>query len=335
MNSVSIGDMAQSFHLRRQNAELKTEITRLTSELSSGKVQDVMKHLGADLNYLTDIERSLQMNSVFTRSAHEAAGFSAAMQSGLTYLQQSISDLGADILGLGEGSNTLTNNLLAQKGQGVIEGLVSTLNTSVAGRALFSGNATDRAALASADTILTDLRAALAGQATIADIETAMDDWFGAGGGYETVAYTGGTSDMSAFHLGDGERVDLKIKGDDAAFKMTLKSAAMAALSADAALVLSDATRAAMLERAGELSLSAVDGLTATRGALGYAEARIEDAGIRLTAQNTSLEIARTELLSADPYDTIVKLEATQFRLESLYTATAKLSQLSLVGFLR
>ena len=76
--------MAQSFHLRRQNAELKTEITRLTSELSSGKVQDVMKHLGADLNYLTDIERSLQMNSVFTADPpHEAAGFSAAMQSGL------------------------------------------------------------------------------------------------------------------------------------------------------------------------------------------------------------------------------------------------------------
>jgi flagellar hook-associated protein 3 FlgL len=189
--------------------------------------------------------------------------------------------------------------------------------------------------LASADIILNDLRAALAGQVTVADIETAMNDWFGSGGGYETVAYTGGTSHMSAFHLGDGERVDLKIKGDDAAFKITLKSAAMAALSADPALVLSDETRAAMLDRAGEISLNAVDSLTVTRAALGHAEARIEDASIRLTAQNTSLEIARTELLSADPYDTIVKLEATQFRLESLYTATAKLSQLSLVGFLR
>lgn len=335
MNSVSIGDMAQSFHLRRQNAELKTEMMRLTSELSSGKVQDVMKHLGGDLNYLTDIERSLQMNSVFTRSAHEAAGFSAAMQSSLSYLQQSISDMSSDILGLGDGSNTYTDTHLALKGQAVVEGLVSTLNTSVAGRALFSGSATDRTTLASADIILNDLRAALTGQVTVADIETAMNDWFGSGGGYETVAYTGGTSHMSAFHLGDGERVDLEIKGDDAAFKITLKSAAMAALSADPALVLSDETRAAMLDRAGEISLNAVDSLTVTRAALGHAEARIEDASIRLTAQNTSLEIARTELLSADPYDTIVKLEATQFRLESLYTATAKLSQLSLVGFLR
>ena len=90
-----------------------------------------------------------------------------------------------------------------------------------------------------------------------------------------------------------------------------------------------------MLGRAGELSLGAVDGLTTARATLGYAEARIEEASVRLTAQNTSLEIARSELISADPYDTIVKLEETQFRLESLYTATVKLSQLSLVGFLR
>lgn len=335
MSSISIGDMAQSVYLRRQNTELKTEMSRLTSELSSGKVQDVTKHLGGDLNYLTDVERSLHMNGVFASSAKEAAGFSGAMQASLAQVQQSISDLGGSILGLGTGSGEYAAGHLAAKGRDVIEGLVSTLNTSVAGRALFSGNATDSAALASADVILTDLRTALAGQTTLAGIETVMDGWFGAGGGYDTVAYTGSAGDMSAFHLGDGERVDLKIKGDDVAFRNTLKSAAMAALSHDPALGLSDATRAGMLGRAGELSLGAVDNLTATRATLGYAEARIEEAGVRLTAQNASLEMARSELLSADPYETIVKLEETQFRLESLYTATVKLSQLSLVGFLR
>ena len=46
MSSISLGDMAQSVYLRRQNTELKTEMSRLTSELSSGKVQDLIKHLG-------------------------------------------------------------------------------------------------------------------------------------------------------------------------------------------------------------------------------------------------------------------------------------------------
>ena len=65
MSSISLGDMAQSVYLSRQNTELKTEMSRLTSELSSGQVQDVIKHLGGDLNYLTDVERSLHLNSVF------------------------------------------------------------------------------------------------------------------------------------------------------------------------------------------------------------------------------------------------------------------------------
>lgn len=56
---------------------------------------------------------------------------------------------------------------------------------------------------------------------------------------------------------------------------------------------------------------------------------------MRLSAQRTSLEIAQNELSSADPYDTVMRLEETQFRLESLYTITARLSELSLVGFLR
>ena len=94
MSSISLGDMAQSVNLRRQNTELKTEMSRLTSELSSGKVQDVIKHLGGDLNYLTDVERSLHLNKVFAASATEAAGFSGAMQASLEKVQHSISDLG-------------------------------------------------------------------------------------------------------------------------------------------------------------------------------------------------------------------------------------------------
>ena len=335
MSSISLGDMAQSVYLRRQNTELKTEMSRLTSELSSGQVQDVIKHFGGDLNYLTDVERSLHLNSVFAASATEAVGFSGAMQASLEKVQHSISDLGGNILSIGANSGEYAASHLSEKGRNVIEGLVATLNTSVAGRALFSGSATDSAALASADDILADLRSALAGQTTLAGVEAVMDGWFGASGGFEAVGYTGGLSDMSAFHLGDGERIDLKIKGDDEVFRATLKSAAMAALSYDPALALSNGTRVEMLGRAGELSLGAVDSLTTARATLGYAEARIEEASVRLTAQNTSLEIARSELISADPYDTIVKLEETQFRLESLYTATVKLSQLSLVGFLR
>ncbi len=46
------------------------------------------------------------------------------------------------------------------------------------------------------------------------------------------------------------------------------------------------------------------------------------------------MEIARTELIGADPYDTATEMEAVQGQLETLYTVTARLSRLSLADFL-
>ena len=40
MGLVSLGDMAQSFMLRRQNVALKSDLQRLSSELTTGRVVD-------------------------------------------------------------------------------------------------------------------------------------------------------------------------------------------------------------------------------------------------------------------------------------------------------
>ncbi len=45
MSSMSLGDLAQSFSLQRRSVSLRDDITRLTDELSSGKVSDIRKYL--------------------------------------------------------------------------------------------------------------------------------------------------------------------------------------------------------------------------------------------------------------------------------------------------
>ena len=54
----------------------------------------------------------------------------------------------------------------------------------------------------------------------------------------------------------------------------------------------------------------------------------------RNEAEETSLEFARNSLLAADPFETATELENVQFYLQSLYTVTARNSQLNLVNFL-
>lgn len=335
MSAVSIGDLAQSVFLRRHNVEIEAEMSRLTSELSSGKMQDVTRHLGADMSYLTDVERSLRLNAAVTRSTQEAASYTAMMQSSLSHMQEALGGLSSEILGLNASGLNQTAQHVSSTARAALNTIVSTLNTSVAGRALFAGSETDAAAMQGADAILSDLQLAVAGQTNLAGVEAALDTWFAVGGGYDTVAYSGGSGNLSPFQLGDGERIELNIKADDAVFRETLKAVSLAVLSQDDSLGFAAELKTQMLTRSGELSFAAGNEITATRANLGYAEARIEDATVRLAAQKTSFEMARNSLVSADPYDTVVRLEETQFRLESLYTATARLSQLSLVGFLR
>jgi flagellar hook-associated protein 3 FlgL len=89
------------------------------------------------------------------------------------------------------------------------EAAVARLNVQAAGRSVFAGLATDGPALRPGAEILDALQLAVAGAATVADVETALDTWFGSGGDVETVAYVGNLEPLRPIRVADGESVDL------------------------------------------------------------------------------------------------------------------------------
>jgi flagellar hook-associated protein 3 FlgL len=62
---------------------------------------------------------------------------------------------------------------------------------------------------------------------------------------------------------------------------------------------------------------------------------RIADATSRNAAEKTALGIARLALVEADPYETAVRLQDLQTRLDAFYILTSRLSSLSLTEYLR
>lgn len=336
MALYSIGDLAGAFALRRVNVQLNSDLARLTEEMASGVAADIPRHLQGNYTYLGDIERGLRLSEGFSTAAKEAALTTGAMQSALDRVQQTTTALSADVIlsgntNLPEAMQTASNGARGQLGA-----LISTLNTDVAGRALFSGVATDTLTFASADTFISELKTAVAGETTLTGILAAVDAWFDTpGGGFETNGYLGATSAMPPFLLGEGETVDLDIRGDSQMIRDALKNTAVAALAADPDLGYPGDLQSAMLVTAGENLMATQDQMTQLRSDLGYAEARIEESRTRLSSEQTSLEMARGDLLGVDLYDTATRLEHVQFQLQSLYTATTKLSQLSLVEYLR
>ncbi|MBT9385812.1 flagellar biosynthesis protein FlgL [Pseudooceanicola sp. CBS1P-1] len=335
MTITSIGDLAQSFMLRQQSTDLKTRMNQLVQEFSSGRTADVSRHLSGSYAYLADVERSLSLLQGYDTAASEALTFTDAMQAALENFQTVATGLGLDALSAGNGRLPEAIRNISLSAGGEFSLLVNTMNSQVGGRALFSGVDTDTPPLVSGEEILDELRTVLSGTSTVADVQTALDAWFDtSGGGFETFAYQGATTSLVPFQLGEGESVDLDLRADDTGVRTLLKYAAMAALAADATLGFDTDTQVELMLTAGEGLSFEQTRLVEIRANLGYAQNRAEDSRTRISAERTSYEIARTELLSVDPYEAATRLEDVQFQLEALYSVTVKLSRLSLTNYL-
>ena len=76
------------------------------------------------------------------------------------------------------------------------------------------------------------------------------------------------------------------------------------------------------------------DQLVQVQADIGTKQNRLEQARARNASQRTHLEMVENDLLGADPFKAATQLKDAEFRLEALFTTTARLSQLSLTRFL-
>ena len=93
MTMLSIGDLAHSFLIRRQTAGLKADLTRLGTELTTGRKADLSQVLAGDYGPYAGIERALRAVAAFETANTEAAGMMAAAQLAL----ENVQDIGRDV----------------------------------------------------------------------------------------------------------------------------------------------------------------------------------------------------------------------------------------------
>lgn len=336
MNTFSIGDLANTFQVRRQTAGLKADLTRLSTELTSGRKTDLGAALAGDFGPYAGIERSLKAVAAYTTANTEAAGMLAASQLALENVQSIGDDLSPALLTASSARDVTLIGATAEDARQKLFAVVSTFNTSVADRTLFGGAATDRPALATGEEMLAELTLAVAGETSAAAIEAVVDSWFDdAGGGFETNGYLGSSDDMGPLLIAEDETVAIGVRADDQVVRDTLKGYALAALIAEGALDGNVEEQAALVSAAAEKMLTAEGDLTNLRARIGAVEARIENAQARNAAEAAAYEIARTELIGADPYETATELEAVYAQIETLYTVTARIAGLSFTDYMR
>lgn len=336
MSISTHSDASQFLLLRRDAAQQKSDLTRLTSELSTGRVADLGQALGGDYSALADLSRGMRLNATFVASMTEAAIAAEGRQGALGRIAAEIDGFAPSLLAITGGGSLGDLQLRLADGADRFEQAIGALNTRFAGRSLFSADAPDATPLISADSMMVELRALVSGAPDAATAVADVNAWFtDPGGGYETLAWQGGTGTAPAVLIGEGQTAETGVTALDPALREVLAGLALAALASEQVPAFAEREQRAFVTASAQQILTAEAGLIDLRARLGAEEARIEDAQVTAEATRSSLQIEYGRLVEADPYETATELEAVTLRLESLYILTARLSRLSLAEYLR
>ena len=334
MTMVSLGDMAQSFLLKSQTARLRGEAGRITQELASGQVSDVGAAVSGDFTRLAALSRARTVAQGYQSAAREVAAQASAMQSGLSVIAESARALVSPLLAASQLNATDQVALTGIDARARLDQALSTLNTSVAGRTVFAGQAVSGSAVTSAEPILTALRAEIAGAGTAEEAMRRIADWFEDPAGFAATGYLGGAA-MTDVAVSPTDRVWMGVTANDPALRATLSGLAAASLITDGSLSLDPAQRGVLARLSGEALLAGQDQMTQLSARLGLSEGRIEAARSRTSAEALANELAQADLIRSDPERLAMELEAVQTNLETLFAITARLSRLNLTDFLR
>ncbi len=333
MTRLSVGDASLTNILARQGADLRAQVSRAAQEVTTGQHSDLAQALRGDVSPLLAIDASLTRLQAYRTTTQDAALQTAAQQTAMAGLSSLAGGISTTLLGARDFQTQAQIGAIAADARGRLDSAIGLVNTQAAGRATFSGVATDTAPLGTADDLLAALETAAIGATTAGTVAAAVTSWFADPLGYGSF-YRGGSA-LSPAPVAPGEAADLSTTALDPAIRDTLAGFALAALIDRGLLAGNPEERARLAQQAGQVLLTTEDARITLAAGIGSVEAQIEAARTRNGAEETALGILRSDIGAADPYEAATRLEAARSQLESLYLVTARVSRLSLVEFLR
>jgi flagellar hook-associated protein 3 FlgL len=337
MPNMTLSDLSQMFQLRRDTVRVREGLANAAQELSSGKKSDLGRSVFGNFAPLVAIDKQLSALKGYDTNAKEAALFADTAQAALEQVKVVGGNLGTRLVAIEEADITTVGVVFSTESQGAFELAVSALNSSVAGRSVFAGARTDRSPLAPAADMLARLRTLVGTETTAAGVAAVVEDWFSPTGEFLTAVpayYRGSANPISSFKVGEGRSIDMPIKADDPVVREQLKNLAMAAML-DGSGITDSAEKVRLAQIAGEGIIGNQDRMLSLQAQVGSTQARIETASTQNASEKTALQMARSDIVSIDPYEAATELQNLEVQLQTIYTITARLSGLSLTNFLR
>lgn len=323
-NSYLSATMASQ--LSRNISDVRERIKSVSAEAVTGRVNDPTKHLSGQIGdammgqkALNDIERDQGLMKLRETRLD-------ITQQSLTRMQEGISGLSARAINTVSFPSAADWQSVASDARSQLEASVAALSVRHGERYLFSGDATSTAPLPGTDAIMAEIEA-LIGEATDGeDLNARLDAFFDPETGRFANDIYRGTADTS-----NGDAITVL----DPAIMDSLRSLSVLSMSGPGgALEGLPGKDDALTDAAGRLA-RAEGQLTQLRAETGIEQNRVAKSLEALEKEHTILSGLFNQMTARDQYEAAAELKSLETNLEASYLLTARLTQLSLLNFLR
>ncbi|MHA7871385.1 MAG: hypothetical protein ACX939_03445 [Hyphococcus sp.] len=332
MNVFGIPDALSFSRLAQNVADLKSRVDTSRTESVTGRVEDVTKELDGDVGGAHILKKAVEDAQLFQQNLAVAKSRAEITQTTMGNIGSDSSRIATDLLAaVGRGADA-TIDVIADDARASLTVSFAALNTVLAGRALFGGDATQSPPLAPPEQLLADIEAIVAGAIDAADAQAQIDFYFNdPAGGFATNIYQGGANRAPFVEIAPGTRVDVSVKANDEEIKDIIQGLVTIAVSDSATFP----DRYALLTNGANQIFDAEARLIDLRAAVGVNEGRIADAIERYENEESVMTTLFNEKTLRDPFEAASQLQLLESQLEASYLLTARMSRLSLANFLR
>lgn len=347
MKTTYISTQAASTASRLSILKMQTELAKSTKELSSGRYADVGLELGNKTGRTISLRQDYQRLDAIRDTNGLVASRLDTSQAALDGILKNAQEFGASLIAVRSGN--IGAKVIADDASNNLQGLISSLNTSINGEYLFSGIHTDvrpvqdyfsssSPAKAAFDNALSSYLASIPA-ASAADLSaTQMGDFID-----NHVAplfdSAGWSSDWSVAsdqnvksRISTSELVETSANANDAAFRKLAMAYTMVTELANAGLT--QTAYQAVVDRAAQITGQATSDLTVVKARLGTAQERVSNANERIKTQMDILNRNINDLEQVDPLEVQTRISALETQLDMAFALTSRAQKLSLLNYI-
>lgn len=351
MKTTFVSSQAIQNAMRLTIQRAQADILQAQTESVTGRHADIGLELGATTTRNISLNRDVQrMKTIIDSNALVTHRISAS-QNALNQMSEATQLVLDALIGVSGTDDQGRLDIAHETVRNALDGFTAAANSSANGEYLFSGINTDikplsayddpagSAAKASFDAaFLTHFGFAQNDPATSGITPVQMDDFLTnivepliLGAGWDVDWSNADSTNMSS-RINRNEVVDSSTSiNSDGSRNMAMASVVVMEMLS---VSLSSDTRQQLVNRAIDYSGSAITGINFQRAQLGVSEERIVQSNESLLAQIDLVSLHIGELENVDVYETSTRLNTLLAQVQTSYTLTARIQQLSLTNYL-